>query len=581
MSPGHPSSNGHAGVPRASHSESSTAPDPRFRIHLFTLLAPFVMLTWVFAFAPEPQVLATIPGVLALLWWVEHVRRARTALWGLLLFVGLGIAYGYRWLSQTVQDFGGLSEAAGISATVAFSLAGTVHLLLFAGIHRGMVRSREARGAKRPHPLSTVALFVACECLPIRFFPWMAGHGAVDCVPIAQAAAWGGVPAVSFVLLCLVVPLYEWGLAAGCVHIEARETPTPGLSPARPGAALATFLIGLLCYGYGVYDARTVRVGDAAATKHVHVGVVQANIGSFSKRHSEQYRAKAHEASVAAYARGVQTVAKEDVDLIVLPETAVGHAIPFDASKRTPKIVSSVLSHPRVGFKFLMEHSVKHGLLIGSYEAVPRSRRAGPIIGKKPDRRYNVAALRARGANDQPWSVYRKHYLIPFGETMPFGIMKDKLPQKFDMRAGSDDQGALTFEGTSIVPFLCYEGLLANYVRRLCKGERPDILVSLTNDSWFGDTWEPHQHLNFTRFRAIEHRSPMVRSTNTGVSAFVSATGAVEARLGVGKEGTLVRSVPIVDREPTLFLRFGHIVPWLFALIWFLGLCGLMPGDRS
>ena len=80
-------------------------------------------------------------------------------------------------------------------------------------------------------------------------------------------------------------------------------------------------------------------------------------------------------------------------------------------------------------------------------------------------------------------------------------------------------------------------------------------------------------HLNFTRFRSVEHRVPMVRSTNTGISAFVSATGDVEARLGVGAEGVLVREVPLVEREPTVYVRYGYRFP---VLLWIIALGGVL-----
>ena len=528
-------------------------------------------------YTSHPQVLCLVPVFIGMLWWVEHAARTRTSVLGIALAFGAVIAIGYRWLYQTTQDFGGLSPASALGALILFAVVGVVHLVLFALIHRATVRSRMVRGAPRPHPLCTIALFVCCEALPIRLFAWQAGHAAVDCVPLAQAAAWGGVSAVTFVSLCLVVPLYEWMLAIGRSTGERR----PGMSPPRPGAALATFLLGLLAYAYGIYDARTVRAQEQAATHHVHVGIVQANVGSFNKRQSEQQKAAARLRAHAAYKRVTDVAAAADVDLIVWPETAIAEPIPYSISKTTPRIVTSMLSRARTGYGYLIQHGAKHGLLVGSYEQVPRSRSAGPVIGKPPDRRYNCAALRPRGVTDPPWTVYRKHHLIPFGESMPLGLPKSLMPQGFDMRAGASNQPPLEFEGKTLIPLLCYEGLLEHYVRNLCDSKRPDLLVSLANDSWFGDTWEPHQHLSFTRFRSIEHRAPMIRSTNTGISAFVSATGEVEARLGVGQEGALVRSVPLVDRPPTLYLRFGHIVPWLFAAMWFLGMCRLLPGDRS
>ena len=127
------------------------------------------------------------------------------------------------------------------------------------------------------------------------------------------------------------------------------------------------------------------------------------------------------------------------------------------------------------------------------------------------------------------------------------------------MSPGTVDQPPLVWraKGLSIATFICYEAIQPETVAALAGDRRPDLLVNLTNDSWYGNGWEPHQHLNFSRFRAIEHRAPLVRATNTGISAFVSATGEVLESLPYDEAGVLVRDVPIVDRGRTLYSRFA------------------------
>ena len=202
---------------------------------------------------------------------------------------------------------------------------------------------------------------------------------------------------------------------------------------------------------------------------------------------------------------------------------------------------------------------------MGAYERMP-VRGQMPTPGGSRDHRHNVAVLRPKGASKDAWPVYRKRYLIPFGEAMPLGLPDSMLPQKFRMVAGKGALEPLRWNTHRIVPFLCYEGILPGHVRETVGDEAPQLLVSLTNDSWFGDTWEPHQHLNFTRFRAIEHACSMVRATNTGISAFVTPSGRVVDTLGVGKEGVLVADVPLAKGERTLYARWGHYLPWLLGL---------------
>jgi apolipoprotein N-acyltransferase len=508
-----------------------------------------VMMVWILAFTPHPAAWATLPGLVGWLTVVEGCRRFRTVVLATVLFGAIGIGYGYRWLAPTVQLFGGLGPVSAIAVTCLYGIVGTLHGIVFAIVYRSMLR----RG-HRPHPLATVVLFVGCEALPIRLFPWLSGHGAIDVPPLAQAAEWGGVVGVSLVLCCLVVPFREWLVWATRRDYDPRP-------PARPMAALVTFCAGVAFFGFGLWRYHRVHAEDAAATRHLRVSIVQADVGSLEKRHATEDGGRARFESLAAYHRGTMEAVRDDPDLIVWPETAITDAVPMTS----PVVTNRYLEGN--GYGFLTQVGEKRAFLVGLYEEVEG--RTSLTTGRPLAARYNAAGLRQPGGPNAPWEVYRKVYLIPFGERMPFGLLEDRLPQNFEMKPGAMPQDLLHFHGLSFAPFLCYEGTLADHVREYVNGKRPDVLVSMANDSWFGDTWEPHQHLNFTRFRAIEHRAPLVRATNTGVSAFVDATGDVITSLGVGKTGVLTRDVPIVDRTPTVYVRWGWRLPWA---LWILAL---------
>lgn len=558
----------------------SAAPPPAAgsgRHRLGNLMVAMVMFLWIGAFTPNPNVLATIPGVVGWLLLVERCRSTRAAMGWTFLFGAVAIGYGYRWLAPTTQDFGNLPVAASWLLTGLFGALGILHGWVFLWVHRAML----ARG-RRPHPLLTVLLFVACEHLPIRLFPWKVGHGAVDVPPLVQAAAWGGVSAVSFVLLCLIVPIHEW-----IRWVFARTGPA-----ARPRAALVTFVIGCVLFGAGQLTYESVRKEEAAeGHASVRIGIVQPNIGSQDKRAAEQSAGDRRKLSIDAYRRGSQKAAAEKAELIVWPETAITDSVPIMMSKFDAHRTNGFLN--RVGYEFLMGLGDEgHAFLVGAYERKLAKR--ARVTGQPFDERWNVAALRLPGGRDAAWDVYRKVYLIPFGEHIPAPLdtvldPADYLPQRFTMRPGATEgeeaehSRLLDYPSPGagrtlkLAPFLCYEGILPGHIRRVCGDARPDVLVSLTNDSWFGDTWEPYQHLNFTRFRAVEHRAPLVRATNTGISAFVSATGDVADAdtIALNREGVLVRDVPLVERGRSIYARFGHAFPWLAAVLTLLGLLGI------
>jgi len=525
-----------------------------------------LMLLWIVSFLPDPLPWGVIPGFLGALWLVERCTTTRSFLGWSMLFGALGIGFGYRWLSDTVQLFGGVPAPLAWLLTALFGIVGVMHGWVFALVQRSIL----ARGY-RPHPLTVVALWVACESLVPRLFPWMAGHGVVEVAPLRQLASLGGVPLVSFATLCLVAPLHE---------LLRWADPIPGRPRARPLAALVTLAVGVALGAVGALRYADVRAAERSAEAHLAVGIVQANVGSVVKRAAEDERGSAKVRNAATYSKLSKDAAQQGAELIVWPETAVTESIAYTAHGASVDgaLVGSQLR--RAGFEVLEELGVDHDFLIGAYEKKDVKvgvRHEGP----PPDERWNSAVLRARGDVRASWSSFRKVYLIPFGETMPLGLPKRLLPQRFTMVPGESPQALLRLGKLSLLPFLCYEGILPDYVREAAGGERPDLLVSLANDSWFGDSWEPWQHLNFTRFRAVEHGVPLVRATNTGVSAFVSATGDVEARLAVGAEGALVRDVPLLAGERTLFVRLGHHLPWLLA-IWGLYAWGAVRlGRRS
>jgi apolipoprotein N-acyltransferase len=96
------------------------------------------------------------------------------------------------------------------------------------------------------------------------------------------------------------------------------------------------------------------------------------------------------------------------------------------------------------------------------------------------------------------------------------------------------------------------------------EAHRPDWLVNVTNDSWFGNSTGPRQHLAGVRMRAVEEGLPVMRAALTGISAGFDARGHELGRLGVGVEGQLTLPLP-AKRPPTSFSRWGLVIPGLLA----------------
>ncbi|MBO4121437.1 apolipoprotein N-acyltransferase [Cupriavidus gilardii] len=166
---------------------------------------------------------------------------------------------------------------------------------------------------------------------------------------------------------------------------------------------------------------------------------------------------------------------------------------------------------------------------------------------------------------------YDKHHLVPFGEFIPWGfrwfVDMMKMPLG-DFRRGGLAQAPLPVRGVTVAPNICYEDLFGEEIARTLRGQpQPaNVLVNLTNLAWFGDTIALDQHLQISRMRALETRRPMLRSTNTGMTAVVAPDGSVQARLATFTTGTLSAQVQ-GTRGLTPYVRVGNVPAVLGCLL--------------
>jgi len=161
--------------------------------------------------------------------------------------------------------------------------------------------------------------------------------------------------------------------------------------------------------------------------------------------------------------------------------------------------------------------------------------------------------------------VYDKSHLVPFGEFMPFRslIPFAALTGGVDFSAGP---GLTTITVPGLPPFsplICFEVIFPGQVTTPI-GPRPQWLLNLTNDSWFGTATGPYQHFATARLRTIEEGLPLVRTADTGISAVVDGMGRVVASLGLDRRGVVDAPLP----QPaglTIFAIFGNAIPLLLA----------------
>ena len=164
-------------------------------------------------------------------------------------------------------------------------------------------------------------------------------------------------------------------------------------------------------------------------------------------------------------------------------------------------------------------------------------------------------------------AYYDKSHLVPFGEYVPFRkfLPFDKLvPIPFDFWEGRGVQTIRAPKTPPLGALVCYEVIFSGAVAD--QKNRPEWLVNVTNDGWYGLSAGPYQHLGMAKMRAVEEGLPLVRSANTGISAVFDGFGRTKGRLSLGTEGVLDVALPR-SLSPTIYARFGVWIPVGFCLL--------------
>lgn len=225
------------------------------------------------------------------------------------------------------------------------------------------------------------------------------------------------------------------------------------------------------------------------------------------------------------------------VDLVIWPETALPYLVEDDP--QLPAMISEAA----------------HGVPVAV--GLQRVERTATTL-----RGWN--SLHVFGPQGALMAAYDKHHLVPFGEYIPFG---DLAYDWFGISAFAARTGAAYTAGPGpkvldlgpklgkVLPLICYEAVFPQDLR---VDTRPDWILQVTNDAWFGQLIGPFQHAAQARLRAIEQGLPLVRVANTGVTEVIDARGRITAALPFGEESHLDAALPGALPAPP-YARFGEI----------------------
>jgi len=447
-----------------------------------------------------------------LLWALRGVstwKRALALSWTMGLAAHLSV---YHWLIHMLREFAHLPVPLAVLGYLLLSLAQSGSIAA-AGFGAWALARRTPLSLGAALPIAVVA----SEMLYPLIFPSFLANTQAGMPYVTQIADLGGTVLVSALVAGVNGGLYE-------LFFSRR---------ARPAALAAGALAATIVYSH-------VRIGQMEAIEEaapkLKTAIVQANVGAGDKhRRAEQ--------GIRKYRRMTDEAMRiPGIGLVVWPESGLNRAVPQDVTNIEASVASRV-SAPMIVGAIRVELGERRRVWNSAFALAP----GGDIVAS-----YDKIELLAFGE------------YVPGGELFPF--IYDMLPYSSRFERGKST-APLPVGEYKLSTNICYEDILPALVRRLMgpideAGVRPHALVNLTNDSWYGPS-EPPIHLALATFRSIEHRRWMIRSTSTGISAFIDSAGRIVERSGFETEEILVHDVPMITGGPTIYGRIGDAFGWL------------------
>ena len=357
-------------------------------------------------------------------------------------------------------------------------------------------------------------------------FPWcLLGYTQFRHLILIQVADLVGVYGVSFIIV----------LANGLIYCLLFDRGSPMKRGLR-WEMLGLLIVAFFTLAYGQYRLAGDR-NMPGAKKSIKVAIIQGNIDQ-SVKWNPAYQQK----TVDTYRRLTRSTSNFEPELIVWPETSM----PFFFQDNMK------ISHQ------VLEIAVDSGanLIFGS---PAYKRKAGGT------EYYNRVYLLSH--NGEISGYYDKVHLVPFGEYIPlkrFLPFVHRLVQAAGDFASGKKMDPLNLPRLSSGILICFEAIFPELARTQTR-EGAEILVNLTNDAWFDVTSAPYQHLSMAVFRAVENGRPLIRSANTGFSAFIGPQGKITAKSELFKEEVLKQEVKLGHSSLRFYTRYGDL--FAFALL--------------
>lgn len=452
---------------------------------------------------------------------------------------------GFHWIPYTIMEFGHMPAFAGVIGLIAFASFTNLHFPLAALVWYRLNQKLSFSQGKSIFVLALLTAFF--EKLNPQIFPWYFGYswfyGDFPAYQLADTIGVTGLSSLTLIINGWILYIY--------LNIKDR--------PVFKKQVTYFVLFFAIINAIGLYKQHVWEKTDT----EIKALMVQPNIGNQEK----QWEIFGPEFKSKTVQKHFDLTTPELVnkpDVIIWPETSIPEFM--EPRFYRVKAVKSVLNYVK---------SNQINLFTGAFTEDSRTRRQSNAI----------FTFDTTGKNT---GVYQKHILLAFGEYLPFSdhfpFLLKLLPTIADFERGVGPHvlsitKPQTSEEVQLGPQICYEGLHPWFSKGLVD-DGADIFVNITNDSWFGHTFESYQHLYMTLMRSVEFRRPMIRVTNTGISSVILASGKVIEISPQKQEWAKTVVVPYLKNAPkTIYSRFLYFDYFavILALIYLLKLYKLKP----
>lgn len=478
------------------------------------LLSFFLGMLVTLALPPVFFIPAAIAGFTGHIWQLESCPNRKTSLW-LGWWFGWGhFTSGLYWISLAL-----LADAENFAWMIPFAVFGIPAVLAFyTAIISLLTFSVPKRGYQRVILFATFwTIIEVLRGILFTGFPWnLTGYIWTFSDNMLQLASVTGIWGLSFfTVLAFAMP--------SCAKKSSLK-PT-----------IISFLLLAIIWAGGYYRLQNAEKGHT----NVMVRVVQANISQHQK-----WDESLRNHILQKYIDMTHSDGFKNISHVVWPESAIPFLISED-SGIIPILKNAIPKNGTLITGSMHADISEYGFVNEMWNSMHIINSDGQIVG-----------------------IYNKHHLVPFGEYVPFRSILpiEKITAGYgDFSRGTGPRTISINNLPDFSPLICYEAIFPEGVAD--KQNRPELMINVTNDAWYGKSSGPYQHFNMVRVRSVEQGAPLIRSANTGISAIIDAYGRVVKKTHLGKTEIIDEYIPNSIKEDTIYEKHGYYAILLIIVI--------------